>query len=246
MPRLRKSPLMNVCIVCGESFLVINPNNTRKKTCSSKCLTELKSNARKGKALPSNVRRIRRSKIQEICVICGKVFDLTPSQAHEKKKTCSRECKSAYYSLKNIEKPRRRKGSKAIGVCAMCGQEFISPAHYIRNGRRFCTNECRLKWFSQQTPTGENNPYWRGGQRGYYGPTWRTARRAARERDNHSCTECGKHRNELGYEPIVHHVKPFKAFGLDRHIEANHLDNLRCYCRSCHMRLEWSLHRQTT
>lgn len=236
MARPRKSATENQCIVCG-TFFPVAFNQTKRKTCSQECLKENVKARRTGKHFPGKGGRARVSKSEETCVICSKTFPLTTTEAAGGKKTCSDQCRNAYYSQVS--------GGLGEGICEGCGKHYKVSRYFLRNGRRFCGDACRLQWFSQQALTGEESPYWRGGTwAGYYGASWQSARRSARERDNHQCIECGKHRDELGYEPIVHHKVPFKHFGVERHIEANNLDNLCCYCRSCHLKIEWRLHRR--
>lgn len=67
----------------------------------------------------------------------------------------------------------------------------------------------------------------------YYGPGWYRIRRQVRERDNHTCQDCGKHQRRPGLD--VHHIVPRAAFhgDFDR---ANHPDNLVALCKTCHAR----------
>lgn len=231
MARPRKSPTFNNCMICGNPFEV-TPNQHKKKTCSPECRKQELVNRRLGKHYAGKGGKPRATKTHETCVICGNVFPLKVYQALQNKQTCSAECRNQYYS--------QVRGGLGVGTCEICGREYKVSRFHLRHGRRFCGDECRMQWFSQQTPTGEKNPYWKGGSISYYGETWQAARRAARKRDGHACSVCGKHKTILGYEPIVHHIKPFKAFGVDRHAEANQLDNLQCLCRSCHMKIEWA------
>jgi predicted HNH restriction endonuclease len=39
----------------------------------------------------------------------------------------------------------------------------------------------------------------------------------------------------------VHHVKPFRDFGVANYLEANQLDNLVTLCKPCHMAIEKTL-----
>jgi predicted HNH restriction endonuclease len=36
----------------------------------------------------------------------------------------------------------------------------------------------------------------------------------------------------------VHHIIPFRKFGIERYQEANSLSNLICYCNLCHLIVE--------
>jgi 5-methylcytosine-specific restriction endonuclease McrA len=82
------------------------------------------------------------------------------------------------------------------------------------------------------------NHFWRGGHEKYYGPTWQSARRAARERDDFTCRRCGKVMKPPHRLPDVHHIKPFKTFTNSE--EANVLDNLISLCHRCHGYVEWN------
>ncbi len=75
-----------------------------------------------------------------------------------------------------------------------------------------------------------------------YGPSWASARKAARARDGHRCRQCGAPERD-GRAHDVHHLRPFREFGYvpggnrnDR--LANELDNLITLCPSCHQRAE--------
>jgi 5-methylcytosine-specific restriction endonuclease McrA len=87
-------------------------------------------------------------------------------------------------------------------------------------------------------PSGEDAANWRGGYLPYYGGSWRRARRQARERDG-CCQDCGMTPSDLGRALDVHHLVPFKTFGVERHREANDLANLVTLCPTCHIRREW-------
>ncbi len=63
-----------------------------------------------------------------------------------------------------------------------------------------------------------------------YGSKWNTHRKAARERDNYTCQNCGA--DEEGRTHHVHHKTPFRAFESIQ--EANRLDNLVTLCPACH------------
>jgi hypothetical protein len=89
---------------------------------------------------------------------------------------------------------------------------------------------------------GKNHPNWKGGYEPYYGPNWYEQRRRALERDDYSCQACGVTKQELGQNPDVHHITPFREFvdddGNADYEAANDLDNLMAVCRSCHAEIE--------
>jgi DEAD/DEAH box helicase domain-containing protein len=75
-----------------------------------------------------------------------------------------------------------------------------------------------------------------------YGPSWSSARDAARTRDGYRCRQCGaSERDARAHE--VHHIRPFREFGYipgeNRYDRlANDLDNLITLCPTCHHRVE--------
>lgn len=238
MARPRKSPTRTNCAICKRDFSIsAREAADKKKTCSATCSRLLNAKVRTGIKRPGVGGMTRKSATELACTICGKSFPVSPIQAHRQQKTCSRECR-----LKQLSKS---KGGLGDGVCENCNATFKTSRYHIRRGQRFCSDECRKKWFSSQTPTGKDNPYWRGGHSGYYGPSWQEARRKVWKRDEERCRHCHKSSDELGYRPIVHHKIPFKKFGVANHEKANRIANLVCLCRSCHMIEEWKHHRRS-
>lgn len=67
----------------------------------------------------------------------------------------------------------------------------------------------------------------------YRGRNWAIQSRAARERDNYTCQHCGKF-------PVyhVHHITPYRLYGILRYQEANRLENLITLCPSCHCKTD--------
>lgn len=125
-------------------------------------------------------------------------------------------------------------------TCPICEAQFsVKPSHAKR--RRYCSKRCMAVAYADRI-SGENNFNWRGGRRPYYGPSWRPAMRAVRVRDQ-VCQRCQKSSKETGRALDVHHVVPFRAFGLARHAEANTLSNLIAYCNPCHLLVEWEVNR---
>jgi hypothetical protein len=146
---------------------------------------------------------------------CGRPFSGPPA-IMVKRSHCSKSCQ------------KRR----ATYVCEGCGGTF--EARHCEMPRRFCGDGCRLAWFSRAF-VGEASPQWRGGALENYGPSWKLAREQARARDRYCCRGCGAHEDDLPEQLSVAHLKPFRLFGLARHREANALDNLRSFCRRCHL-----------
>lgn len=118
-------------------------------------------------------------------------------------------------------------------ACPICGEEF---AYYPSMGRRVCCSVPCAAEYRRRVFVGERNAQWRGGDLPYYGPNWRVQRDAALCRDSYTCQRCGKGQEDIGREPDVHHVKPFRVCA--SHLEANRLENLICLCPDCHRHAE--------
>lgn len=149
---------------------------------------------------------------------------------------------------KTIPKPRARSNKFKTHYCSMscykhppincewCGKEF-----HRRKGNRgnhnFCSKECANEHISI-TRQGPENPNWKGGKEIYYGMNWTVQRRHARLRDKKTCQRCGITEKEYGKGLDVHHIIPFRAFGIKNYKEANELNNLVCLCGKCHPKSE--------
>lgn len=188
------------------------------------------------------------------CLTCGIVMWLAPSTIAQGRKHCSRQCQTRkdVKICKGCQRPIILSPSLIVGrvycsnacrhnstrqqySCELCGK--TREVAQSSGGKRFCSNSCRLKWFSTHF-RGELSPQWLGGKRTYYGASWKSQRRLARKRDSFTCQSCSKSRSELKRAVAVHHVIPFRFFGIVNHLEANKLSNLICLCDSCHQKRE--------
>lgn len=159
--------------------------------------------------------------IERVCKYCGNVFRVIPSRvAHGRGKCCSPACQ--YASIKS------RQGKKILHICIGCGKEFYRYARkHTKGSGKYCTRICR-----DQNRTGKNHPqYLNGVAQEKRGPNWASQKRKAIKRDKHTCQRCGDRGTD------VHHIIPFRHFGLSNYKDANQLDNLKTLCHKCH-RLE--------
>ena len=171
------------------------------------------------------------------CRVCGQDFR-APKLI--KRKFCSRACSGRWASEHRRGPAASAYGKKAHNAlpavpitCPECGRVFgEKPSRAAK--RVYCSTECMAEAYRERV--GPINPNWRGGSDGSYGPSWSAARRAARKRDK-VCQLCGTG-PKGGRALDVHHRVAFKVFGLERHAEANQLDNLIVLCRRCHKTLE--------
>lgn len=184
-------------------------------------------------------KRMAEQGVPLICEWCKQTFQVSPRRV-EGRRFCSNACTAYHRARQKGQQTRKHR------PCERCGKIYLTHSGNRVERQRFCSDTCRLQWFieySQHEQCGENNPYWNPIKLGsaYYGPTWHSARKAARKRDNETCQMCGATADELGYQPSVHHIVPFVWFGSDKHMQANRLENLVCYCRICHMKSEWKI-----
>lgn len=150
---------------------------------------------------------------------------------------CNVDCYAAWRG-EHIRGPNHpRWEQRLVKYCAHCGNPIKRvPSLFRGYDNYFCSRDCRNKRLSELR--GPTNRHWRGGYEPYYGPNWEQQRRRARERDTYTCRACGISEASLGRELDVHHLIPFREFGLERYESANHLANLRSLCPACHTTLE--------
>ncbi|GAC1516225.1 MAG: hypothetical protein NVS1B11_36270 [Terriglobales bacterium] len=173
------------------------------------------------------------------CSQCGKL--LLKMQCHMKygEHFCDTVCHGQWRSsnIRGISSTRW-KGGKQEYPCSECSKPVLRyQVVASKSANVFCGPPCRGAWAAKHR-TGEKIYNWAGGYEPYYGPTWLQSKRAARKRDNNTCQRCGKTNKEVGRALDVHHVIKFREFGANRHLEANDLSNLVCYCASCHKTVE--------
>ena len=115
-----------------------------------------------------------------------------------------------------------------VEIAAECGVSQSSVVNYLeRHG-------IEAEYGPESPLTGEDHPRWNGGSsHTNYGPSWDTQRQKALDRDGNQCLVCG--RSDAVH---VHHIRPFRTFGLENHEEANVLDNLVCLCPQHHVKWE--------
>jgi endogenous inhibitor of DNA gyrase (YacG/DUF329 family) len=231
------------CPICGKEFWYYR--SWPRKYCSHACA---------GKAIVGNIARHAASRFTATCEQCGKEFETTPKRTRGR--FCSLRCYGDWMKAHAPRGESHHQAGKPFGrsalppnpvimTCPICEKTFeAKPSSAHR--RRCCSRQCYGQWMADNgLINGASNPNWKGGVvPAYYGPDWREAQRQARARDQ-VCLGCGVGPDELGRELDVHHLTPFRSFGLDHHAEANRLDNLVSLCPACHKRWEHSGRRPT-
>lgn len=177
------------------------------------------------------------------CGYCKKPVLTTPYKIKTQKNVyCNRICMGKskvtqdYSKFDNINIQKDGVGRIKI-KCSGCGEVIYKhPYRLLRSKNLFCNIKCHGKWLAENK-TGKNSNTYKGG-RNYYGESWGRAKILARERDSYSCKRCGKTKDEMGKNPDVHHIIPFRQFGEINHKSANNLNNLISCCSACHKILE--------
>ena len=224
------------CTWCGKEFKInqYRIDNFTYNFCSRECHIAWK----------------RRDIIIKVCPACGNEFTVPPSLSAQtycsnqcKGEAISRAFKGRCFSKESIQKMKEAHAGKVtirsllrsprkFKQCKQCHQYFEVTRHGGNfENRRFCSTDC---WYDFIRENPENNPTWKGGYEPYYGPNWPSQRNKARKRDNYTCQDCGIMEKELGQQLDVHHIIPFRNFGLERYKEANRIGNLISLCKSCH------------
>lgn len=120
--------------------------------------------------------------------------------------------------------PRRKRQGvprhpRPVSPCKQCGTPVPRLLSQRKPNGVFCTKECFDIWQAVRDETVR------------YGKGWAEAQRKARERDK-ACQGCGKTAEEVGRALDVHHKTPMRL--LKDKADAHNLDNLICFCPSCH------------
>lgn len=169
------------------------------------------------------------------CSFCGKMFYRSPANRIRsvQGQYCSRKCMADAYVGRNVADKSPRWKGRDTRPCDYCGVPVTRPLWEVDSGMTFCNRSCFGKWKAQNW-TGSDNPCWRGGHAPYYGANWKRQQSEARRRDKHVCQLCGIAEIECRRALNVHHIVPFRFFGVERYKEANTLRNLVSLCDSCH------------
>lgn len=196
-----------VCVTCGHAFT--RPASTpipAQPHCSNAC---------RKPDLPDW--REQRSSAHQ-CSVCGTVFMVKPHQLRDSQRLCcSPKCAGI------------AKQSRTLHTCRWCKRTFS----YYRGSQRFyCGRPC---YVAHRNAVPTINPSFKGGPFPHYGPNWPAQRRAARDRDNHTCQRCGLYQRRPRLH--VHHIQPRRTFGND-YLAGNALTNLVTLCKSCHRHVE--------
>lgn len=198
------------CSQCGNQVVRKNSQlfDSGNVFCSRKCYAiYLKENS--PKLGPSE---------KFICDECGKEYYRSPCRKKDGvNHFCSKACAA-----------KHRRSGRILVNCDACGKEYEVTIHaYTKRDRRYCSEECRHEGQRKNHPDRRILAY---------SILWRTIAREVRERDNHTCQQCGKYQVSPALD--VHHIVPAKDFPLENIHIANDPENLITLCRSCHRKVE--------
>lgn len=171
------------------------------------------------------------------CDGCGKTVQKKQCHLRGGKHFCDRKCHGAWRSATHVGPAHPRYVERVNTVCANCGADIQRhQCELERSDYFFCSYKCNGEWKTRNL-VGDKLYNYKGGYVGYYGSSWPAARQATRKRDEYKCQRCGKAEGDR--ELDVHHIIPFRVFGIDQHEKANSLLNLKSYCNACHKIVEY-------
>ena len=94
------------------------------------------------------------------CLICKKIFFVSPSAKKRGAKFCSNKCMAEYYSIMRRNENNPAWAKKNIYTCKCCGKTYRRLASGKKHGKyKFCSKEC-----SKIYRHGENSSNWKGGK----------------------------------------------------------------------------------
>jgi len=134
------------CIICGK--LIHSHYKAVRKTCSHECLSECCRRRQAGKTVPNRkktTQQLRTAVLHTLtCIICGKMYTLTPKQFHPNRKTCSFECRNKQISIVN---KNQRNSPEAYAIIGEKARTHPKTGHFMTN--------LNAKEYSFKSPTGE-------------------------------------------------------------------------------------------
>lgn len=208
------------CQRCGKEYQVKKSHEHRSKYCSKECT---------------------KNQCDIQCKQCGKTYAVKAAEA-ERTRFCSRECYAEWMTKQTG--PSNPRWKRIEVTCANCCKTLHKVKSDLADKKVvFCDAQCYGEWYSKNM-AGENAPNWLGGMKSWRGASWKRQRVLALKRDNHTCQHCGVTQKQLDKLKLksaklqVHHIIPFRNFGLDRESDANQLTNLIVLCPICHMKAE--------
>lgn len=214
------------CFVC-EKLVLTSPRRLRRSKsgrlfCGQLCLARWK----RGRPL------VERETTN--CATCNQIIEVAPHHLHKHKRNfCNDTCQANYFEVEVS--------------CKQCGETIRRRRKEVEQMTQgpFCSSRCHGIWVTNNDMrSGDRNPAWNGGYSSPdYGSHWKRQRRKARDRDNHTCQDCGITEQAHGYKLDVHHLIPYDMF--DDPEEANDLGNLITLCRPCHVKRHQGLDRAT-
>lgn len=181
----------------------------------------------------AGLERLENGLITLTCEVCGDEYSAKYAEK-DSSRFCSLDCDAAWKSEAYRGEGNPNEYRQVEFTCEWCG-EIDTGAAYKEN--RFCSQPCMIEWRSREF-SGEGHPRYKDGRDVDRGASWERRKRKARERDNHSCQQCGADQDEVA-QLHVHHIIPFEEFGVENHRKANSLQNLITLCASCHSNVEW-------
>lgn len=217
-----------VCPTCGTSFdRPPSQIHGPEPCCSQACYYVRMRGLPRKRPAPRPI-----VKVALTCPVCSKTFERFPSRIAAQSPACSRACRhAALRGRPNLAARKPRPGLRPVNkramTCHCCGKTIHRYPSLATGERIYCSRACR---FPNRLEYGKSKR----------GSSWPRQRRAALERDGHACRHCGVTAEELGYALQIAHIISFRTFGMERHVEANQIENLLTLCARCHALFDYA------
>lgn len=164
------------------------------------------------------------------CMKAERIGALVQTESHREKMRRPKNGKGAKGQPRlSLRKPK---------ICKHCQSVFFKDVigKPKNGGKYFCSRSCMWAYYRDNP---KEHPQYNG-YTPHRGPNWEEQRVAVRKRANYTCEACGINEGNRTtarkYE--VHHIIPFRMFGIEQYKQANDLDNLILLCVRCHHLVE--------
>ena len=197
------------------------------------------------------------------CDNCGEIYPRQKRKHTEPRGFCGPDCrnkwKSEYGKGRELSEDHKRKigesnrgktrSAEARRKVSNARKElYKDPAFRKRMEKASNTPEAREK--NAASKRGPRNPNWKGGPSKRKrvptpaddyreSPEWRSKSEEFRERENHTCSNCGMKTEKGDGQLDVHHTYPLNDWINDGNNPCDYPDEwLVCLCKSCHSKAE--------
>lgn len=178
-----------------------------------------------------------------ICEYCNESIEVRNYEIKRGRKFHDR-CHHEYLKTKVGDKNNNFGGGDVETRCCWdhCNKLVKRRRSLIKNDAKFFCCRQHYDFWRSKYQIGDKIYNYKGGPFDYnYGPGWNYTAEQIRKRDGYRCQSCSKTQDQEGQLLSVHHIIPFRLFGLENYALANKPENLITFCNGCHVTIENNL-----